>query len=117
MPSRPTSSAPATGRRAKTSSRPPRESTMSIDVLKDRLPDYARDLKLNLSSLTSEQLLSPQQKAGCFIAAALAANHVPTTRDLVDAFAGDLSPEALNAAKTAARADGDEQHLLPLRAP
>ena len=40
---------------------------MSIDVLKDRLPEYARDIKLNLSSLASEQLLSPQQKAGSFI--------------------------------------------------
>ena len=75
---------------------------MSIDVLKDRLPEYARDLKLNLSSLASEQLLSPQQKAGSFIAAALAANPAPTTRDVVDAFAGELSPEALNAAKIAA---------------
>jgi hypothetical protein len=26
---------------------------MFIDVLKDRLPEYARDLKLNLSSLAS----------------------------------------------------------------
>jgi alkyl hydroperoxide reductase subunit D len=75
---------------------------MSIDVLKDRLPDYARDLKLNLSSLASEQLLSPQQKAGSFIAAALAANHAPTTQAVVDAFVGELSPEALSAAKIAA---------------
>ena len=75
---------------------------MSIDVLKDRLPEYARDLKLNLSSLASEQLLSPQQKAGSFIAAALAANHAPTTQAVVDAFGPELTPEALNAAKIAA---------------
>ncbi len=75
---------------------------MSIDLLKDRLPDYARDLKLNLSSLASEQLLDPQQKAGSFIAAALAANHAPTTQAVVDAFAPELSPEALNAARIAA---------------
>ena len=75
---------------------------MSIDILKDRLPDYARDVKLNLSSLASEQLLTPQQRAGSFIAAALAANHAPTTRAVVDAFSGDLSPEALNAVKIAA---------------
>jgi AhpD family alkylhydroperoxidase len=42
---------------------------MSIEILKDRLPDYARDLKLNLSSLAAEQILSPQQKAGSFVAA------------------------------------------------
>ena len=75
---------------------------MSLDLLKERLPDYARDLKLNLSSLASEQTLSEQQKAGSFIAAALAANHAPTTRAVVDAFAGQLSPEALNAVKVAA---------------
>ena len=59
---------------------------MSLDTLKDRLPDYARDVKLNLSSLASEQLLTPQQRAGSFIAAALAANHAPTTQAVVDAF-------------------------------
>jgi alkyl hydroperoxide reductase subunit D len=75
---------------------------MSLDFLKERLPDYARDLKLNLSSLASEQILSEQQKAGSFIAAALAANHAPTTKAVVDAFAGQLSPEALNAVKIAA---------------
>ena len=75
---------------------------MSIDVLKDRLPDYARDLNLNLSSLAAEQLLSPQQKAGSFIAAALAANHAPTTEAVVDVFGRELTPEALNAVKTAA---------------
>ena len=75
---------------------------MSVDTLKACLPDYARDLKLNLSSLASEQLLTPQQKAGSFIAAALAANHPPTTQALVDAFGSELSPEALNATKIAA---------------
>ena len=75
---------------------------MSIDTLKERLPDYARDVKLNLSSLASEQLLTPEQRAGSFIAAALAASHAPTTRAVVDAFSGDLSPEALNAVKIAA---------------
>ena len=75
---------------------------MSIELLKDRLPDYARDLKLNLSSLAAEQLLSPRQRAGSFIAAALAANHAPTTQALLDACAGELTPEALNAVKIAA---------------
>ena len=36
------------------------------------------------------------------IAAALAANHAPTTQAVVDAFAGELTPEALNAVKIAA---------------
>jgi len=74
---------------------------MSLDLLKDRLPEYARDLKLNLSSLASESLLSPQQKAGSFIVAALAASHASTIQAMVDTFGPDLSPEALNAAKIA----------------
>ena len=75
---------------------------MTVDTIRDQLPDYARDLKLNLSSLASEELLSPQQNAGSFIAAALAANHAPTTQAVVDAFGPELTPEALNAAKIAA---------------
>ena len=89
---------------------------MSIDTLKDRLPDYARDLKLNLSSLASEQLLSPQQKAGSFIAAALAANHAPTTQAVVDAFAPRALAGSAERRQDRGVADGDEQHLLPLRA-
>ena len=71
-----------------------------IDDLKDRLPDYAKDLKLNLSSLASEQL-AHAAAAGRHASspAALAANHAPTTQAVVDAFAAELSPEALNAAK------------------
>lgn len=75
---------------------------MSIDALKDRLPDYAKDLKLNLSSLASETALTEQQRAGAFIASALAARNAETTAAITAAFAGQLSPEALAAAKAAA---------------
>ena len=45
---------------------------MSIQTLKDRLPEYAKDLKLNLSSLAGESVLNDAQKAGTFIATAIA---------------------------------------------
>jgi alkyl hydroperoxide reductase subunit D len=45
---------------------------MSIQLLKDRLPEYARDLKLNLGSLAAETALSEDEKAGVFIASAIA---------------------------------------------
>ena len=41
---------------------------MSIDTLKARLPDYAKDLRLNLSSLAAEPMLTEQQRAGTFVA-------------------------------------------------
>jgi alkyl hydroperoxide reductase subunit D len=75
---------------------------MTIEALKDSLPDYARDLKLNLSSLASETLLTPQQRAGTFIACALAARNHAVTEAVMASFAPELSPEALNAAKSAA---------------
>jgi alkyl hydroperoxide reductase subunit D len=75
---------------------------MTIETLKDALPDHARDLKLNLSSLAQESLLSEQQRAGAFIACALAARNETTTSAVMASFAPQLSPEALSAAKAAA---------------
>lgn len=75
---------------------------MSIQILKDRLPDYARDLKLNLGTLASEPLLNDEQRAGVFIASAIAARNPEVIRALVAEFAPRVSPEALTAAKAAA---------------
>jgi alkyl hydroperoxide reductase subunit D len=75
---------------------------MSIEALQDRLPSYAKDLKLNLSSLARETVLTAEQRAGCFIAAALAARNADVTRALTDAFASAMSPAGLNAARAAA---------------
>jgi alkyl hydroperoxide reductase subunit D len=75
---------------------------MSIETLKAALPDYAKDLKLNLGSLANEPLLSPQMLAGTFIASALAARNATVTAAILGEFAPKLSPEALAAAKAAA---------------
>jgi alkyl hydroperoxide reductase subunit D len=75
---------------------------MSIEALKDRIPDYAKDLKLNLSSLASETALTGQQRAGTFIASALASRNADVTAAMVETFGAQLSPEALAAAKAAA---------------
>jgi len=75
---------------------------MSIETLKDLLPEYAKDLKLNLSSLAAEASLSEQQRAGTFIACALASRNKTTTNAIFSEFAPKLSPEALTAARAAA---------------
>jgi alkyl hydroperoxide reductase subunit D len=75
---------------------------MSIESLKNRLPDYARDLKLNLSSLASESGLTEQQRAGSFVASALASRNAEVTEAILAEFGPKLSPEALTAAKSAA---------------
>jgi alkyl hydroperoxide reductase subunit D len=75
---------------------------MTIEALKTRLPEYAKDLKLNLGSLATDPTLTVQQRAGTFIASALASRNPEVTRAIVAEFAPQLSPEALNAAKAAA---------------
>jgi lipoyl-dependent peroxiredoxin subunit D len=75
---------------------------MSIEALKNRLPEYAKDLKLNLSSLMTEPTLDEQQRAGCFVACALAARGAETLEAIFGEFAPRLSPEALFAARAAA---------------
>ncbi len=75
---------------------------MSIDTLKARLPDYAKDLRLNLSTLAAEPALTERQRAGTFIASALAARNSEVTDAIMAEFAPRLSPEALDAARAAA---------------
>ena len=75
---------------------------MTLDALKERLPEYAKDLKLNLSTLAAEPSLNEQQRAGTFIACALASRHAATTKAIFAEFAPKLSPEALTAARAAA---------------
>jgi alkyl hydroperoxide reductase subunit D len=75
---------------------------MGLDDLRARLPDYAKDIRLNLGTLASETSLNDQQKYGTFLAAALAGRN-PTVVAAIAAFVADkLSPEAATAAKAAA---------------
>tara|TARA_R110002072_G_scaffold84150_5_gene190802 strand:+ start:826 stop:1350 length:525 start_codon:yes stop_codon:yes gene_type:complete len=74
---------------------------MSIDALKDRLPEYAKDLKLNLSSLARETVLDDQKKWGAFLSAAHAVGEPDTLRDISAAASDVLSAEAVTAAKSA----------------
>jgi alkyl hydroperoxide reductase subunit D len=79
-----------------------REHAMSIETLKLQLPDYAKDLKLNIGSLAGEVALTTQQRAGDEGAGALASRNADVTRAIFGEFAGQLSPEALAAARAAA---------------
>jgi len=73
---------------------------MSIDALREKIPAYAKDLSLNLSSLAGETVLNDQQKWGCFLASAYAVGQ-PDVVKAINATAV-LSEEAKTAAKAAA---------------
>jgi len=78
------------------------ENTMSLSTLKDRLPEYAKDLKLNLSTLASETVLDEEKKAGTFIASAIASRNDEVIRATLAEFGPKLEPAALKAAQAAA---------------
>lgn len=74
---------------------------MSLDALKNELPEYAKDLKLNLSSLARETELDDQKKWGTFLASAHAVGEPKTLAAIRETAEAELSPEAANAAKAA----------------
>jgi alkyl hydroperoxide reductase subunit D len=75
---------------------------MNFETLKSALPDYAKDLKLNLGSLSNETSLNDQQKWGTFLACAFAVGEPTTVRALIGETEARLTPEAVKAAKAAA---------------
>ncbi len=75
---------------------------MSIESLKQKLPSYAKDLKLNLSSLSTEAALTQQQRDGAFLASAIASRNATVTAAILAETEARLTPEALEAAKAAA---------------
>jgi lipoyl-dependent peroxiredoxin subunit D len=77
----------------------------TLDEIRDAIPDYARDLKLNLGSVLTPAGapgLTEQQIWAIALASALAARHVPFSRD-IEALAGEHLDEAqIKAARAAA---------------
>jgi alkyl hydroperoxide reductase subunit D len=75
---------------------------MSIDSLKSRIPDFAKDVRLNLSSLGSDETLTPQQKYGLLVACGIASRNPEVKAGLEEEAAAHLTPAAMAAAKSAA---------------
>lgn len=76
---------------------------MSLDELIERTPAYAKDLKLNYSSLVRQQSeISSQQLWGTVVASAIASRNPDLTEAALAEAALHLSAQALDAAKSAA---------------
>jgi alkyl hydroperoxide reductase subunit D len=71
---------------------------MDLQSIKDRIPDYAKDLRLNLDAVLSRSSLTPAQASGAALAAAFAAKSAPLVAALRD---GALDPAQAQAALTA----------------
>ena len=75
---------------------------MSLKAFAETLPDYAKDIRLNLSSLLSDQALGDQRKYGLLLACAHGSGHKPLVEAAEAEIAGKLSDAAANAARAAA---------------
>ncbi|WEK50724.1 MAG: carboxymuconolactone decarboxylase family protein [Candidatus Kaistia colombiensis] len=75
---------------------------MSIESLKSRIPDFAKDVRLNLSTLASDETLTPQQKYGLMVACGIASRNPVVKAALEAEAAPHLAPAVLAAAKSAA---------------
>jgi alkyl hydroperoxide reductase subunit D len=79
---------------------------MTLNELLDTVPAYAKDLKLNLSSLLQQQELNEQQIWGTMAASAIASRNPQVVQAVLAEAASHLSPQALEAAKSAAAVMG-----------
>ena len=76
---------------------------MNLDAIIDSLPDYAKDLKLNYSSLVRNNTeLTAQQLWGTVVAAAIATRNASLTTAAIAVASAQLTPAALGAAQGAA---------------
>lgn len=69
-----------------------------LDAIKDRIPDYAKDIRLNLDAVVARSSLPPEDALGVALAAAFASKSAP----LIEAFRANTPAAEANAALTAA---------------
>lgn len=75
---------------------------MSIEDLKDKIPDFAKDVRLNLGALARDETLGEQQRLGLIVACAIATRNPVVIAAAEGEAAGKLEPQALEAARAAA---------------
>jgi alkyl hydroperoxide reductase subunit D len=75
---------------------------MSLKDFADTLPDYAKDIRLNIGSLLSDQTLGDARKYGLLLACAHGTGHKPLVDAAEAEIAGKLDDAYANAARAAA---------------
>lgn len=75
---------------------------MSLKQFAETLPDYAKDLRLNVGSLLNDQILGDQRKYGLLLACAHGTGYRPLVAAAEAEVQGKLDEAAANAARAAA---------------
>ena len=71
---------------------------MSLKQFADTLPEYAKDIRLNLGSILSDQLIGEERKNGLLLACAHGSGHKPLVDAAEAEVAGKLSANAARGA-------------------
>jgi alkyl hydroperoxide reductase subunit D len=79
---------------------------MELEKLLESVPEYAKDLKLNLGSVLRQTELTARQAWGTAVATAIASRNPLVTEAILAEAARKLDPQALFAAKAAAAVMG-----------
>jgi len=74
----------------------------SIEQLSKTIPDFAKDVRLNLTSLVADETLSPQRQYGLLLASAIATRNAAVIAAIESASVAVMTPVAIAAAKSAA---------------
>jgi len=72
-----------------------------MQAIRERIPDHAKDLRLNLDALAKIESLSPRQLWGTALASALAARNDELVRAVAEEARGHIDEAAFTAARTA----------------
>ena len=80
-----------------------------LNAIKDKIPDYAKDIRLNLDGVIARSSLAPEDALGVALAAAFAAKSQP----LVEAFKANTPAAEANAALVAAALMGMNNAWYP----
>jgi alkyl hydroperoxide reductase subunit D len=75
---------------------------MSLDSLKARIPDFAKDIRLNLGNIAGITSLTPQQLWGTALATAIASRNPEVVRAIDAEAAQHISDQARTSARSAA---------------
>jgi lipoyl-dependent peroxiredoxin subunit D len=75
---------------------------MSLKEFADTLPDYAKDIRLNLGSILSDQLIGDERKFALLLACAHGSGYRPLVEIVEAEVEGRLSEHVANAARGAA---------------
>ena len=80
-----------------------------LNSIKDLIPDYAKDIRLNLDGVIARSSLAPEDALGVALASAFAAKSKP----LIDIFRANTPAAEANAAQTAAALMGMNNAWYP----